>query len=402
MSQKLSLKDCSVANKKVLIRVDFNVPLDKAGQIADDTRIAAALPSINYVLDNGGAAILMSHLGRPKNGVNKGLSLEPCAKRLSELLKKEVLFAPDCIGEQVQGMVRDLKPGQLLLLENLRFHKGEESPDEDPAFVKQLAALGDLYVNDAFGTAHRHHASTAAIAQYFPGNAAAGFLLGKEVEFLSAFLTAPARPFHAIIGGAKISSKIGVLKALLKKVDALLIGGAMAYTFFKAQGIAIGDSLCEEEHLSDALDIMQAAQANGVNLLLPIDNIIVSADSSIDLVNTISGIPDGYKGVDIGPKTVSEFLSCLGMAKTIFWNGPLGVFEDARFSRGTEIIAKALPTFSAKTIVGGGDSAAAVRAAGVAEKIAHLSTGGGASLEYIELGALPGIDALSNKNDEVD
>lgn len=396
MEQKLSLKNCSIKDKKALIRVDFNVPLDKEGHITDDTRIQSSLPTIRYVIENGGAAILMSHLGRPKNGKIPALSLKPCATRLSELLNKEVLFSPDCIGSDAEDMAKNLKPGDVLLLENLRFHAAEEAPEESSAFAKQLAGLGDFFVNDAFGTAHRAHSSTAVITQFFPGKAAAGFLMEKEIEYLGSILKNPERPFHAIIGGSKISSKIGVLKALLKKVDALLIGGGMAYTFFKAQGLEIGNSICEDEHLQSAREVLQACHAAGVALILPVDNVIVSGEI-VKIIETKNGVPAEFKGVDIGPRTITEFLNTLRNAKTILWNGPVGIFEDPRFANGTLSIAKALPSMNALTIVGGGDSVSAIQQSGVADKISHLSTGGGATLEFIEFGTLPGIEALSNK-----
>ncbi len=399
MTRKLSLTDLPIQGKKVLMRVDFNVPLDKNATITDDTRIAAALPSIRHVLSQGGALILMSHLGRPKEKKVPELSLAPCAKRLAELLQQPVLIAPDCIGPEVEAMARTLKPGQVLLLENLRFHRGEEHPDDDPEFAKKLAQLGDFYVNDAFGTAHRAHSSTATIARYFPGKAAAGFLMEKEIRFLGEALLKPARPFYAIIGGAKISSKIGVLKALIPKVDALLIGGGMAYTFFKAQGWAIGDSICEDEWLNEARSIMEACRAKGVKLLLPVDNVMADQPRNgahTKIIDPQQGIPAGFQGVDIGPGTIRLFTQQLQDAATVFWNGPLGIFEQSDFAKGTQAIAKVVAQLHATTIVGGGDSIAALQAAGLADKITHLSTGGGASLEFIEQGTLPGIEALSN------
>jgi len=398
MSQKLSLSDLPLKGKKVLMRVDFNVPLNKEGNITDDTRIQASLPSIRYVLDHGGSLILMSHLGRPKEKRVPEMSLKPCAQRLSELLEKPVILAPDCIGLEVEALAKKLQPGQVLLLENLRFHRGEEYPKEDPSFVEALAKLGDLYVNDAFGTAHRAHASTAAIATYFPGKAAAGFLLTKEIQFLGDALSHPERPFCAVIGGAKISTKMGVLQALLSKVDVLLIGGAMAYTFFKAQGLNIGASLHEDDYLEQARQIVKESQKSGVRLLLPIDNLIadkIDAKASIKIVDTSQGIPEGWQGVDIGPKTIHLFIEEAQKSKTILWNGPLGIFEIRPFANGTKEFAKAMAQIKATTIIGGGDSIAAVQAAGVGDKISHLSTGGGATLEYIEFGTLPGIEALS-------
>ncbi len=398
MTSKLSIRDLSIKDKRVLMRVDFNVPQDKEGNITDDSRIVASLPSIKYVLDHGGSLVLMSHLGRPKDKRVPELSLAPCAKRLSELLQKPVVMAPDCIGEEVKKIVSKLKPGEVVLLENLRFHRGEEHPEEDPAFVKQLAELGDVYVNDAFGTAHRAHASTAEIAKYFPGKAAAGLLLEKEIQFLGSALLNPKKPFYALIGGAKISTKIGVLKALLKKTDALLIGGGMAYTFYRAQGIPIGKSLCEEDLVDQAKEILSEAKKRGVDILLPVDNVVadkIAAGAKTEIIDVQKGIPADMAGVDIGPKTIEKYAAYLKNGATILWNGPLGVFEIPAFAKGTNAIAKVLAQLKAVTIVGGGDSVAALQATGVADKITHISTGGGASLEYIEFGHLPGIDALS-------
>lgn len=397
---KLLLHDLPVKGKKVLMRVDFNVPLDDKKNITDDTRITATLPSIRFVLDNGGALILMSHLGRPKDKVVPDLSLKPCAKRLSELLGREVLFAPDCVGPEVEKMAAALKPGQVLLLENLRFHHGEENPDEDPGFVKQLAKLGDVYVDDAFGTAHRAHASTEAVARLFPGKAAAGFLLEKEIQFLGAALTHPKHPFVAIIGGAKISTKCGIIEALMKKADVVLIGGGMAYTFLKAKGIPIGKSIHEDDFLDKARQLMEMSGKKCGKLVLPKDIVIAQepkAGSPSRIVKSANGIPEGYEGVGIGPETIDEYTIELKKASTVLWNGPLGVFEVPEFAKGTNAIAHVLSGLKATTIVGGGDSIAAVQAAGVADKISHMSTGGGASLEYIEFGTLPGIEILTDK-----
>lgn len=400
MVHKLSITDLPITDQKVLMRVDFNVPLDAEGHITDDTRITAALPSINYVLERGGALILMSHLGRPKEKRVEGMSLKPCAKRLATLLGRDVKIAPDCIGADVERMVRDLKVGEVLLLENLRFHRGEEHPDEDPEFVKELAEFGDAYVNDAFGTAHRAHASTTRIADFFPGKAAAGFLLEKEIRFLGEKLLNPQRPFYAILGGAKISTKIGVIESLLKKADAVLIGGGMAFTFLKAQGISIGDSIHEDDFLDKAKELLAGQVQGGGRLLLPQDLVIanqVKAGAQVQIIDTISGIPPGFQGVDIGPKTIEQYIKELKRAATVLWNGPLGVFEVPEFAKGTEAIGKALAGLKATTIVGGGDSIAALQAAGLSNKITHLSTGGGATLEYIEYGTLPGVEALSDK-----
>jgi phosphoglycerate kinase len=395
---KLSIKDLPVKDKKILMRVDFNVPLDKQGKITDDSRIVASLPSIRYVLEHGGSAILMSHLGRPKAQVVPQLSLKPCTERLSQLLGINVMMASDCIGPQVEKMAQSLQPGQVLLLENLRFHAGEEHPEKDESFGKQLAKLGDAYVNDAFGTAHRAHASTTLIAKFFPGKGAAGFLMQKEISFLGEALKDPKRPFCAIIGGAKISTKCGVIEALMKKADAVLIGGGMAYTFFKAQGIPIGNSIHEDDFLDKARELLALSGKGHGRLILPKDIMVadkIKENANFHLVNSSEGIPDGFEGVDIGPSTVQLFAGELKKASTIFWNGPLGVFEVPEFAKGTNAIAHILADLKAVTIVGGGDSIAAIQAAGLAEKITHLSTGGGASLEYIEYGTLPGIEALS-------
>jgi phosphoglycerate kinase len=398
MENKLSLKELDLKGKKVLMRVDFNVPL-KEGKITDDTRIAAALPSISYILKQGGSLILMSHLGRPDGQKYEKYSLAPCAKRLSEMLQREVIMAPDCIGPEVQALVKRLQPGQLVLLENLRFYPGEEKPEKDPSFAKQLAELGDLYVNDAFGTAHRVHASTVTIAQYFPGKAAAGFLMEKEIEALGPALLKPERPFYAIIGGAKISSKLGVLKSLVAKVDGLFIGGGMAYTFMKAQGLPIGNSIHEDDYLQAAKELIELCAQKKIKLFLPIDIVVAdrySNEAKTQLVMLEKGIPEGFEGVDIGPKTIAAFSQELKDGKTVFWNGPLGVFEFPNFAKGTVAIAQVLANLSgAKTIIGGGDSVAAINQAGLEEKMTHISTGGGASMEYIEFGTLPGIDALT-------
>lgn len=401
MENKLSVRDLDLQNKKVLIRVDFNVPIENSN-ITDDTRIRASLPTIQYVLDQGGSVILMSHLGRPKNGKDPSLSLAPCAKRLSELIKKPVKMAPDSVGPDVEKMAKELKPGEILLLENLRFHKGEEKPEADPEFVKGLAKLGDVYVNDAFGTAHRAHASTAVITEFFPGKAASGFLLEKEIEYLGSTLANPKRPFYAILGGAKISTKFKVIEALMKKADALLIGGAMAYTFFKAQGYAIGKSLYEPDFITVAQEIMDATSQLQCRLLLPVDVVAVERiepDAKRQVFEIEDGIPDHLEGVDIGPETVIYFAKALEKASTVFWNGPLGVFECPPFAKGTHDIAEVLARLRATTIVGGGDTVAAIEGVGLSEKFSHLSTGGGAALEYIEFGTLPGIEALSNKKD---
>lgn len=399
MMNKLNIQDLDLKGKKILTRVDFNVPLSPDGAISDDTRIQESLPTIRLILENGGKPILMSHLGRPKNGWDPELSLAPCAKALSKLLNVPVKMANDCVGKEVQALADHLKQGEVLLLENLRFHEAEEHPDTDPHFAEQLASLGDIYVNDAFGTAHRLHSSTAVIAKYFPGKSSCGLLMQKELSFLGNLVTNPKRPFFAIIGGSKISSKIGVLQALIDKVDGLFIGGAMAFTFLKAQGVSIGNSLCEEDLVSTALQLINSCQNKKVPLWLPRD--FVAADSISEKANcqfasVTQGIPSGFQGVDIGPNTILQWRAELQKAGTVFWNGPLGVFEITYFATGTRKIAESLAQLKAVTIVGGGDSVAAVKQIHLDKKFTHLSTGGGASLEFIEHGSLPGVDALSD------
>jgi len=395
MSQRLSIRDLSLKNQKVLMRVDFNVPLDKSATVKDDTRIKEALPSINYVLDHGGSVILMSHLGRPK-GKDPKDSLEPVAKRLVELLQKPVLFAKDCM--DAKEMADSLNPGDILLLENLRFYPAEEKPASDPNFAKILASYGTLYVDDAFGSVHRAHSSITEVPKYFPGKTAAGFLLEKELQFLEKLLEDPERPFIAIIGGAKVSSKIGVLKSLLEEVDALLIGGAMAYTFMKAQGVGIGRSLYEEGFENEAKEILKDAKERGIKLLLPLDHVVAESSDNPKEIKVVQGaIPEGFFGVDIGPKTVAMFKKEIQKAKTVFWNGPLGIFEKTEFSEGTIKIAHAVAESSCISVIGGGDSVSAVHDAGVEGQITHISTGGGATLEYLENGTLPGIEALDTR-----
>lgn len=396
---KLSLSDVPVKDKTILMRVDFNVPMDSSGQITDDTRIKAALPSIQYVLKNGGKLVLMSHLGRPKGKKTPELSLKPCAERLSKLISQNVIMAPDCVGSEVEKLVTGLLPGQIILLENLRFYEAEEAPEKDENFVKNLAKLGDYYVNDAFGTAHRAHSSTALIAKYFSGKAAAGFLLQSEVKFLGDLLLNPKRPFCALIGGSKISTKCGVIEALMKKADVVLIGGGMTYTFLKAKGIAIGKSICEDEFIPKARELLAASGKGCARLVLPSDLVVtelIKPDARSYVLEAQNGIPDHLMGVDIGPQTTEEFAAELKKAATIFWNGPVGVFEIPAFAKGTNAMAHILAELSAVTVVGGGDSVAAVEAAGLGDKMTHLSTGGGASLEYIEFGTLPGVEALDN------
>lgn len=394
---RTALTDLPLNGKKVLIRVDFNVPLDKNANITDDMRIEASLPTIHYVLRQGGYPILMSHLGRPKGKVISELSLGPCARRLAYMLGKPVIMAPDCLGEKVHRLIENLQPEESLLLENLRFYPGEEKPHQDPTFAKKLANWGDYYINDAFGTAHRVHSSTVSIVQYFQGRAAAGFLLEKEIKFLSKALLKPRRPFYAIIGGAKVSTKIGVIRSLIGKIDGLFLGGAMAYTFLKAKGMEIGDSKFEPDLVDTATGILDSFQKAGVRLKLPEDHVIVNQlknDARISVVDNTQGIPPGYVGVDIGPKTIESYSNELRNGATILWNGPVGVFEMSRFAKGTRALADALASIKAIKIIGGGDSVAAIRSENLVHKFTHLSTGGGACLEYIEFGKLPGIEAL--------
>jgi phosphoglycerate kinase len=398
---KLTLHDLDVSNKKVLMRVDYNVPLKEDKTIADDFRIKASLPSIRYILDHGGSVILMSHLGKPNPLEKKGFSLSICAKRLSELLSVPVHMAPDCVGFEVEKMAKSLKPKEVLLLENLRYYEAEEKPEKDPSFAKKLSLLGDVYVNDAFGTAHRKHSSTYTIAQYFPGKAAMGFLMEKEVQFLGSALKNPEKPFYAILGGSKVSSKIKIILKLLEKVDALFIGGGMAYTFLKSQNISVGKSLVEDDQINIAKEIMIKCKEKKIAIHLPIDTVaslsLEDPSSPKLFVFSQEKMPDDYLGVDIGPNTIKEWKKLILKGKTIFWNGPLGVFEIDEFSKGTKAIAEALAETKAITIVGGGDSAAAIHALHLENAFTHISTGGGASLEYIEQGSLPGIEALSDK-----
>ena len=393
---KKTILDVDVKGKKVLLRCDFNVPQDKeTGAITSDKRILAALPTIRYLLENGAAVIACSHLGKPKGEWKTKLSLAPVAKRLSELLGQEVVFASDVIGPDAQAKAKALKGGEIMLLENLRFHIEEEK--NDPTFAKKLSDMAELYVSDAFGTVHRAHASTAGIAAYLP--AVSGFLVAKELEIMGGALENPKRPFVAVLGGAKISDKLGVINNLLDKADTIIIGGGMAYTFAKAQGGSIGKSLCEEDRLTYALDMIAKAREKGVKLLLPIDTVAAkefSADATPVVVNT-SAIPGDMEGLDIGPKTVELFCSAVKGAGTVVWNGPMGVFEFPAFAKGTKAMAQALADSGAVTIVGGGDSAAAVEQMGFADKITHISTGGGASLEFLEGRELPGVACLQDK-----
>ncbi|WP_242341017.1 MULTISPECIES: phosphoglycerate kinase [Anaeromyxobacter] len=384
-----------LAGKRVFIRVDFNVPLDEQGRVTDDARIRAALPTLQYAIKARAKVILGSHLGRPKGKPDdrKKFSLEPAAERLSALLKQDVILADDCVGDGVKKLVRDLKEGEVLLLENLRFHPEEEKNDE--GFARELASLCDVWVNDAFGTAHRAHASTAGMAA-FVKEKAAGFLIQKEVEYLGKALGTPARPFVALIGGAKVSDKIKVLENLIAKADAVCIGGAMAYTFLKAQGVPVGKSLVEEDKLELARQILDRAQARNVDLLLPVDHVCGAEpkETAARVVVNDRAIPDGLMGLDIGPKTLDRYRQRILSAKTVFWNGPMGLFEQKPWAEGTFGVAKAMADSPAITVVGGGDSAAAVEEAGLVSKMKHVSTGGGASLEFIEGRVLPGIQVL--------
>ncbi len=392
---KKTIEDIDVSGKKVLVRCDFNVPLDENKNITDETRINAALPTIKYLLEHKAAVILCSHLGRPKGEFNMKYSLAPVAKRLSEKLGFEVKLAKDVIGPDAKKLAAEVKPGQAVLLENVRFHAEEEK--NDPAFAKELASMADIYVSDAFGTVHRAHASTAGVAQYLP--AVAGFLIGKELNFLGKAVTDPERPFVAILGGAKVKDKIGVITNLIEKVDTLLIGGGMAYTFMKATGGEIGNSLCDDERLSLALELLDKAKAKGVKLLLPIDNVCGKefSNDTEQMICESGKIPEGWEGLDIGPKTVELFSKEIKAAKTVVWNGPMGVFEMPNFAKGTLAIATAMAESDATTIIGGGDSAAAVTQMGLAGKMSHISTGGGASLEFLEGKTLPGVAALNDK-----
>ena len=392
---KKTAKDIDLKGKKVLVRCDFNVPMDESKNIVDNTRIVAALPTIKYLLENNCAVILSSHLGRPKGEFNEKYSLKPVAEELSKLLDKEVIMAKDVVGEDAVKKASDLQQGQVMLLENVRFHR--EETDNDPEFAKKLASMAEVYVNDAFGAAHRAHASTAGVAAYLP--AVSGFLIEKELKFLGNAISNPVRPFVAILGGAKVSDKIGVIDSLLEKVDTLIIGGGMAYTFFKAQGYGVGNSLCELDKLDLAKDLMAKAKEKGVKLMLPVDTKIGKEFKPDTESKTVAWteIPDGWEGFDIGEKTIEMFSKELETAKTVVWNGPLGLFEFDQFAIGTNSIAKVLSEIDATTIIGGGDSAAAVKKAGLQDKMTHISTGGGASLEFLEGKKLPGIECLLDK-----
>ena len=394
MSKK-TIQDIDLKGKKVFVRCDFNVPMDENQNITDNRRIVAALPTIKYLIEQNCKIILSSHLGRPKGEVKPEFSLAPVAKELSKLLGQEVLMAKDVIGESAKSLAANLQEGQVMLLENVRFHR--EETDNDPEFAKQLASMAEVFVNDAFGTAHRAHASTEGVSHYLPS--VSGFLIEKELKFLGDALNNPERPFVAILGGAKVSDKIGVIDSLLEKVDTLMIGGGMAYTFFKAQGYEVGNSLCEPDKCELALSLMEKAKNKGVKLMLPVDTKIGREFKPDTESKTVAWteIPEGWEGFDIGEKTIEMFKNELKTAKTVVWNGPLGLFEFDQFAIGTNEIAHALAEIDATTIIGGGDSAAAVEKAGLADKMTHISTGGGASLEFLEGKKLPGIECLQDK-----
>lgn len=397
--KKLSIDDVELKGKRVLVRVDFNVPLDENLNITDDIRITSSLPTIKKIISAGGRTILMSHLGRPKDGPDSKYSLKPTAVRLSELLGMQVGLAPDCIGTEVKAMVDKMNNGDVIVLENVRFHSEEEKNDQ--AFAKQLAELGDVYINDAFGSAHRAHASTEGVTKYIK-TAAAGYLMQKELDYLGSAIFNPTRPYCAILGGAKISGKIDVISNLLDKIDTLIIGGGMAFTFFKAMGKEIGKSLLEAEKIELAKEVLEKAKSSGIKFLLPID-VVVAAEfknESPATVVKIDNIPSDKMGLDIGPETINLFIQEIEMSKTIIWNGPMGVFEMDNFAKGTFAVAQALADATEKgtvTVIGGGDSAAAIAKAGLADKVSHVSTGGGASLEFLEGKTLPGVAALNDK-----
>jgi len=392
---KKTIEDIQVKGKRVLVRCDFNVPLDENLQITNDNRIRAALPTVTYLMNQGARVILCSHLGRPKGEVNPKFSLAPVAKRLAEVLGVNVPLAEDVVGESAKALAMGLADGDVMLLENVRFEKAETK--NEPDFAKKLADLAEIYVNDAFGSAHRAHASTEGVAHYLP--AVAGYLIGKELAVMGKALENPDRPFVAILGGAKVSDKIGVINNLLEKVDALIIGGGMAYTFFKAQGGSIGKSLCENDKLDLARDLLKKAEEKGVALLLPTDNVAgkeFKNDTERMVVEPMH-IPDDFEGMDIGPETRKMFAAQIKPAKTVIWNGPMGVFEFENFAEGTRAIAQACSECGGTTIIGGGDSAAAVQKMGYGDKVTHISTGGGASLEFLEGIELPGVAALNDK-----
>ena len=400
--KKKTVRDIDLKGKRVVMRVDFNVPV-KNGKVTDDTRITAALPTIRYILEKGASLVLLSHLGRPDGQANPEYSLKPTAVLLGGLLKKEVKMAPDCIGEATAAMANALKPGEILMCENTRFHKEEDmkaKTDEDKAkqqnFAKELAKLGEVYVNDAFGTAHRAHGSTAIICKYIPVSVA-GFLMEKEIQYLGEAVANPGRPFVAIIGGAKVSGKLEVLQALMEKVNTILIGGGMAYTFLKGLGHNVAKSLVEEELIDTAKKTLEAAKAKGVKFMLPLDNLAADKFDNAAQIKTVGNdIPDGWMALDIGPQTIKAYSDEISKAKTIVWNGPMGCFEMSNFAKGTMEVCKAVANSGAVSIIGGGDSVAAVNQSGLAEKMTHISTGGGASLEFLEGKKLPGVAALND------
>ncbi len=395
--KKMTVRDVSFQGKKALVRVDFNVPL-KDGQVTDDTRIRAALPTLNYILDGGGCAVLMSHLGRPEGAKDPSASLKPVADRLQQLIGKPVHFVDDCIGDSVRAAVTALKPGEILLLENVRFYKAETAKDDSCSeFAKQLAEWGDLFVNDAFGSAHRPHASVSRVTEFLQP-AVAGFLLEKEIEYLVNKTSVPERPFVAILGGAKVSDKIKVIQKLMTQVDALLIGGAMAYTLLKSKGLKVGKSKVEDDKLDLAVEILTAAEANkNCKLYLPTDHVVADKLEAGVATQVVSEIPDDLMGLDIGPETRKTYSELVASAKTVVWNGPMGVFEIPPFDEGTKTVALAIADSSCVSIIGGGDSVAAIQKFGLADKVTHISTGGGASLELLEGRALPGLTSLTDR-----
>lgn len=396
--KKLTIDNVELKDKKILVRVDFNVPLDENLNVTDDNRIIESLPTIKKIIADGGKTILMSHLGRPKGKVNPKYTLKPVADRLAQLLGQDVKFAPDCIGEEVEKLANNLKSGEVLLLENLRFHPEEEA--NDPVFAEKLSKIADIYVNDAFGSAHRAHASTEGVTKFIK-SAVSGYLMQKELDYLGSALSVPVRPYCAILGGAKISGKIDVINNILDKVDTLIIGGGMAYTFFKAMGYEIGTSLLEAEKVDLAKELLEKIKAKGLNFLLPVDVRVTAEFSNESPAETVQvdKMPSDKMGLDIGPETIKLFSEAIKKSKTVVWNGPMGVFEFDNYALGTDAISKALVDATAAgtiTVVGGGDSAAAIAKAGLKDKVTHVSTGGGASLEFLEGKVLPGVDVLNN------
>jgi phosphoglycerate kinase len=395
----LSCSELDYYNKKTLVRVDFNVPLLEDGSFGDLMRISESIPTLEWILNKGGSIVLISHLGSMGPTKNPAYSLRPCKEILSKMLGREVLFAPDCLGAETKARAAKLKPGEILLLENLRFYEAEENPKSDPSFAATLASYGDLYVNNAFAACHRNHSSITSVPSFFPGKKAAGFLIEKEISALNSLCENPLKPFHAIIGGSKVSSKLGVIEALLKKIDALYIGGAMAFTFLKALGHSIGSSFFEPNLVLTAQQLIHSCSEKKIQLFLPEDVVITPISSNHSLKKVVNvykeGIDEGWKGVDIGPKTIATWSKSLKTASSIFWNGPVGIFEVPSFAEGTFSLIRFLASLSSRRIIGGGDSACAVHQSGLADKFTHISTGGGASLEWIEKGHLPGIDALA-------